>query len=278
MATTYTQMVDKVLAWSNRDVEVLPYATIKDFLNYAADDCYRNLRIPPFENTWEYATVPAANAGENRLLVPGDAISFIQLRKKDSNSLTGYTVYGAKSDIRSFYHEEIIKYDYFYYTREGQNLIVSPDFVEGDEFELYYYRRLQELDARYTYNSRIAATYGYIADSEAQLRQIVMDSEGSDVFIKDPELASQIYQIHDSDMPNKFYLGKLAPHWLRDENQKILLFGSLFHAFDYLDEIDSAQKYKAKFDAEVAMLNNEDKMRMARGGNIQTHFNSGGLI
>ena len=278
MATTYTQMVDKVLSWSNRDIEVLPYATIKDFINFAVDDAYRMLRVPPLEHVAEYSTInthdvlDAQREGVSALVVPPDLIEFIQLRKKTGVPTCPYQIYTAKSDIRSFFDPFVDKYDYYYYTRERNNILIHPHFVDSDQFELYYYRRLPEIDARYDGISLTSARAGhrnfYYADTEATLMQIVRDSETQDVFIKDPELTGRIHKYSDSD----YGLGKLAPNWLRDENEKIILYGALGQAFDYLNEPENAQKYMQRFREEIEELNREDKMRMSRGGNVQQHF------
>ena len=281
MATTYTQMVDKVLSWSNRDIEVLPYATIKDFINFAVDDAYRMLRVPPLEHVAEYDAVTpievkdARSSGVSELVIPGDLIEFIQLRKKTGIPFAPYNIYTAKSDIRSFFDPYVDKYDNFYYTRQQNSLFVYPPFQDSDVFELYYYRRLPEIDARYGgigLNSLRNNVGGfrnfYYGTTKANLMQIVMDSEGSDVFTKDPELEGTIHQYSDSD----FSIGKLAPNWLRDENEKIILYGALGQAFDYLNEVETAQKYMQRFREEIEELNREDKMRMTRGGNIQQHF------
>ena len=74
------------------------------------------------------------------------------------------------------------------------------------------------------------------------------------------------------------FRGLEAPHWLRDENERILLMGALAECFFYLQENDEAQKYAALFASEIAELNNEDVMRNASGGNVQVNFNGRGLI
>ena len=209
----YTELINRVRDWSNRDREVLSDANIGIFIQFAADEAYRQLRIPSVECIVEY-NIDSDAAGSNKLGIPAGATEFIQLRKKDPNSITGYVTYDAKADIRSFYNEELWKYGYYFYTRQQNNLIVCPDMVAGETYELYYYGRAP----------RVADT--------------------------------------DSD----------AVNWLRDQNQKILLFGALAEAFDYLNEPEDAARFRARFQAEIVQLNNEEMMRKSRGGNIQTHF------
>ena len=75
-----------------------------------------------------------------------------------------------------------------------------------------------------------------------------------------------------------FLVGDEVYNWLKEENEKVLLFGSLYQAFDYLDEMESAQKYKQKFMEEIEQLNREEMMRKSSGGNTQMHYNGFGLI
>ena len=73
------------------------------------------------------------------------------------------------------------------------------------------------------------------------------------------------------------YIGALVPNWLRDENEKVLLFGALSQCFDFLaDEL--SQQFNSKFLSEMSQLNQEDKNRTASGGNIQMHYNGRHLI
>ena len=74
------------------------------------------------------------------------------------------------------------------------------------------------------------------------------------------------------------WVGDEVYNWLKEENEKVLLFGALYQAFDYLDEMESAQKYKQKFIEEIEQLNREEMMRKSSGGNTQMHYNGFGLI
>ena len=64
----------------------------------------------------------------------------------------------------------------------------------------------------------------------------------------------------------------MTPNWLRDDNEKLLLFGSLMQAFDYLDEPNLSQRYMQKYNEEIAKLMNEENKRNYMGGNIQMRF------
>ena len=261
---TYTQMVEMVRSWANRDDTVLRSADIKTFINFAADNVYRNLRIAPLEHVSTYTINIADDDTETycSLTIPTDAMEFIQLRKKDGNSLTGYISYSNKSDIRSFYEETTTKYDYYNYTREQNELIVHPNLANGDVYELYYYRRLPEMDARY-----------YIGDTDTLTNWMsyatLLSSLDPADLAADPDLAGTAVTINGQQ-----YVGNLVPHWLRDQNEKLVLYGALAEAFMYLNEPDQAQTYLANFQAEIQRLNNEEFKRKYMGGAIQAHYQS----
>ena len=77
---------------------------------------------------------------------------------------------------------------------------------------------------------------------------------------------------------NGYFVGSATPNWLRDENERILLFGALAEVFSFVQEDDQAAKYQAMFMNEIRELNDEDVRRNASGGNYQMQFNGRGLI
>jgi len=74
------------------------------------------------------------------------------------------------------------------------------------------------------------------------------------------------------------YIGTLVPNWLRDQNERVLLFGALAEIFSFTQEDDQFQKYGQMFLNEIKQLNDEDGKRNASGGNLQINFNGRGLI
>ena len=75
-----------------------------------------------------------------------------------------------------------------------------------------------------------------------------------------------------------YYTGNEIQHWLRDENERIVLFGALAEAFAYLQEDNMHQKYSQMFTDQIELINREETMRRALGGNVQINFNGRGLI
>ena len=281
MAENFDALVALVRSWANRDVEALPDAIIQDSIRYAADKAYRTLRVPPLEHivTYDRDTLVANTANSNNrfssvttLAIPGDLIEFIQIREIDDNGRTT-RLFNEKADVRTFRDLNAEKYsDLAYWTRERGNILLAPGFGNvgtnfgstgvgnADALELYYYRRLPALNARY---DRTLANYRLGLLEMADGMDIPADSD---------------YTQAQFDALDSTVVGQEVPNWLRDENERIVLFGGLAECFAYLQEDDQAQKYGALFYQEIAELNNEDVMRNASGGNVQMNFNGRGLI
>ena len=302
---TYTEMVDMVSDWSNRDTSVLSYATIKTMINFAADNAYRTLRVPALEYLKQYdAIVIDSTITNNRLAIPSDAIEFIQLRKTSSDHVySDYDIYASKLDVKSFYQDWMDTDQRYFYTREQNDLLVFPDQKVGELYELLYYRRLPEANARYSVvagNGHSASNFvNHKADSTFQINGYLWKgstkvnlmngmkiatnaaayaAEGPNIFTRDPSLEDQIFEVTSgnatTDLPVGFYLGKLAANWLRDSNEKILLYGALAEAFTYLNEPAQNQMFLAKAAGEIQALNAEDNTRNWSGGTISAHYDS----
>lgn len=272
----YTKFVDMIHNYTNRDETVLPNSLIKNFADFASDDIYRTLRIPPLEATFTY---DALTAETDKIGIPGDAIEFIQLRKLDSDGDVD-VVYNARSDIRSFYIDNMTKYDGYYYTREVNDLIVYPKLEVGDVMQLHYYKRLPSIYARYSItdtNNSLGLLY-YDATSAAALQAIVEAAEPG-AFDADPDLLSEITQVTgDLVLADGWYLGQLAGNWLRDENLKTLLYGTQAEAYVYLKDAEKAEAFFNLRNQEIQELNREAMLRAVRGGVAQTHYSGGCLL
>ena len=295
MARTYTQLVALVRDWCNRDEEVVSDAIIQDSLKYAADKAYRTLRVPPLENVAIYeksllttATTAATSNQESitELQLPYDLIEFIQIREVDSNGLTT-RVFNEKVDIRTFNDTTAEKYsNNNYWARQQNVLFLSPGFGSGNAqnqantIELYYYRRLPALDAVYSvtvlnYNAGFLTTTG-AGSGVANSKQLYFNSNtGTTAYATQSDA-----QAADAGgtVTATYYIGTPTPNWLRDENQRILLFGALAEVFAYVQDDQQAAKYNQAFLAEIAEVNDEDAKRNASGGNLQVNFNGRGLI
>ena len=291
MARTYSQFVSLVRDWSNKDSEALSDSIIQDALKYAADKAYRVLRISALEATITYsaAGLRAATTTGNglvpsktELVIPSDLIEFIQIREMDSSERTT-RVFNEKSDLRTFNDIYGEKYsDVAYWSRQGNNIVFSPGFEDAstagnpDKIEIHYYRRLPALDARYDVT---VANYnaGYLtsasqSDAGAASLWIVGSGDSAVAY------ATQADVPQGDTATETYFTGNEVSHWLRDNNERVLLMGALAECFAYLQDDTQAQKYANMFMQEVQELNDEDNKRNASGGNVQIHYNGRGLI
>jgi len=290
MALTYTELVALVRDWSNKDSTVLSDARIKDCLRYAADKAYRKLRVLPLENTITYnsasllaATVASSNLvpSKTELTIPSDLIEFIQIREIDANGQPT-RVFNEKTDLRTFNDWTSNKYNYSaFWTRKGNSILLSPGFDSSNganKVELHYYRRLPALDALYTVTpaNYSAGLLDLSSSGVTGAVQLFFNSNTGDTPYATSALA-QAASAGGTVIP-RYYVGKLAFNWLRDENERVILMGSLAEAFAYLQDDSQAQKYLAMFIAEIDELNAEDNKRSASGGNIQMTYSAGGLL
>ena len=285
MARTYDELISLVRNWSNRDTEVLNDSIIQDCVRYAADKAYRHLRIAPLEHTVTYTQglSAASSSSTNRfssvteLAVPADLIEFIQIRGIDSAGRTT-RLFNEKADIRTFNDYYAEKYsDLAIWTRQGNCILIAPAIgnagtnfgstgVRTEEgIELYYYRRLPALNARYDVNLENYNT------RDGNGNSLLVDSSGN------PIAAPTTTATMISEIPSGAQ-GAYVPNWLRDENERVILMGALAEVYAYLQEDDQAAKYAQLFIQEIQELNNEDNMRNASGGNVQMNFNGRGLI
>ena len=310
---SYNDLIALVRQWANRDEEVLTNTIIGDCLTYAADKAYRTLRVPPLERviTFDSATLsanttPANNGAQTitAITIPEDLIEFIQIRAVKENGSTG-RVFNEKADVRTFYDPYAEKYSNIgYWTRKSNQILLAPGFEQGTEnsVELYYYRRLYELDARAQVtaaNANVNETYINEVVGSAPLNNRTGESVPTKQLKKvvytnattSAVLSTVYYEttVADGDIPaapigqirtitTNTYYGSEIYNWLKDENERILLNGALAELFIFLKEPETAKMYLDIFRSEIAELNNEEAQRRASGGNIQFNFNSNGLI
>ena len=248
----YDALVAKVRSWVNRDSNILTDSLVADFLDYSADLCYRKLRIPPLEHTYTYTAVTSSGVGETTLTLPTDLSEIIQIRKIDSEG-NSY-VFDEKLSLLSMQDDDYTHLQESY-ARKGNAIIFYPAAKLGDVYEVHYYKRLTDLNARYLVNqSNIDA--GLAVSS-------TVDADGAVEF---------------PSSSGNYYVGTEVPNWLRDSNERVLLWGAVSHAFDYVGEDERSAKYAAQQLQGIQELNQEEIQRKARGGShIQTYSNTAEL-
>jgi len=230
----YTALVAKVRDWANRDSSVLSDSLVADFIDYSADLCYRELRIPPLEYTYQYAAITVA--GETSLQLPPDVTEIIMFRVKDTAGAS--LVFDNKMDMRSFTDKHTTK-EHGSFTRKGQNLEFYPSAAIGDIYELHYYRRLFDMDATYVVNAN--------------------NVSAGNTTVSNSGVAGAV------QLSGVWYIGNEVYNWLRDDNERMLLWGALHHAFEYLGSDEQAAKYLNKQSMAIEELNREEKKRRVSG-------------
>ncbi len=290
MALTYTELTTLVRTWSNRDEQIVSDAIIQDALQYAADKTYRTLRVPPLENvavftndsdSLDNATTAATNLNPSKteIQVPQDLVEVIAIKETDSAGNT-IRVFNEKLDPRTFFDPLSEKYtNNNYWTRERNVIFVSPGFNlsslgTASNIEVYYYRRLPSLNAKYAVTT-LNYSAGLLTTTGGTTALYFVNGNTTTAYATATE-ATTAADGAGTNTAN--YIGIDVPHWLRDENERILLYGALAQIFAFVQDDEQAAKYSNMFYAEIKELNDEDKQRQASGGNVQVNFNGRGLI
>jgi len=75
-----------------------------------------------------------------------------------------------------------------------------------------------------------------------------------------------------------WFNGNEVANWLKDQNERILIWGALWRMGSFLDDEKMEARYEKMFTQDIFTLNDEEKRRRAKGGNIQVTFNGKGMI
>ena len=294
----FNMLVSKVRDYSNKpEVNTVPDAIIRDCLKYAADECYRVLRIPPLENTTTYTIEASDNEGENSLglpygnafttvYTPDDLTQFIYIRTlAESNQTNPYSTFPSNiskvfheiTDARTFFDAYSEKYSVYNWMWKGDKLFIHPQLGVGANLEIHYYRRLPALDATYD-----VVPYNYLtALPDADQAYLTLTGVNTDTplyFALGIPYATSAEAATHGAVTTKYYVGKEVDNWLRDQNERLLIWGALQYLGAYLFDDKMEARYEKRFQENMFSLNKEEKWRRASGGNVQVNFNSGGLI
>lgn len=258
MAKTLDEFADYVRNWSNRDEKVISDVIIKECLQYAADEATKSLEVPELQRTkYFYVTdtdsIPAHMTGYDlfkahikgditTIEVPSDLSRFISVR-----SLGG-------THIDSLNHLKLIE----------------DSRASGILFN-------EKLDVR-TFNDAYQDKYSYFnwtrKGNSILLSGRVESGDVIEIFYDTRALNLDGTGV--APMDTQYHTDQLQ--FLLDDNERLLLFGALYHVFDYLNENESSLKYLQKFTSAIKELNQEEINRKASGGNLQVHFNGNGLL
>jgi hypothetical protein len=303
MATPlYDAITAKVRDWANKpEINTIPDSVIQDCLKYSADQAYRELRIPPLEETLIYTVTEEDNAGENSVTLPygnaytsfpmpEDLTQFIYLRTiAQENTETPYStfpsnvskVFNEVTDKRTFFDLYSEKYSVYNWMWQNGKIFVHPQLAVGAQVEIHYYKRLPALDALYA-----VTPINYLinlSDADQPYLDLVTEG-GTNLYFSTLLGVTQCFATsteasnYATPVTTKMYVGKEVSNWLRDENERLLIWGALYNLGAYLFDDKMEQRYATKFQDNLFSLNKEEKFRRASGGNVRMNFNGGGLI
>jgi len=303
MATPlYDAIVAKTRDWSNKpETNTIPDSVIEDCLRYSADESYRLLRIPPLETTVRYIVTADDNSGENSLglpygnaytsfYIPEDLTQFIYIRTIAQDNLgTSYSafpsnvskVFNEVTDSRTFFDLYSEKYSVYNWMWQDDKIFIHPQLAVGAIVEIHYYKRLPALNALYN-----VAPINYVislSDANQPYLELVV-SGGTNLYFSTASSVTKCFatyaeaQAYNATVTTKMYIGKEVPNWLRDQNERMLIWGALYNLGAYLFDDKMEQRYQGKFMDNIASVNKEEKFRRASGGNVQVNFNTNGLI
>ena len=253
----------------------------------------------------------------NKILLPVDFVEMVYLRYAGVvNTDTGNgtlvnpgIVFNERTDERTFFDFYAETYSNFYWMRSGDYIYIKPALPVGTQIAMHYYRQLPALDALY---SVVPENFLFTTDTNG-----VAIPASTQPFLGDPTMAetgTTLYSINLQNpntsgglsLPTAYYLtsdlrdaasaifvtpagytktsaqqnyiGKEVPNWLRDQNERLLIWGALRRFGAFLDDEKMEARYEKLTMDDIDSLNREEKYRRAKGGNVQTHFQGKGLI
>lgn len=304
MATPrYDALVAKVRDWSNKpEINTIPDSVIQDCLSYSADECYRLLRIPPLETTVTYTVSADDNVGDNSMglpygnaytsfNIPEDLTQFSYVRTLAQENIgTSYSTYPSNvskvfnevTDSRTFFDLYSEKYSVYNWMWQDNKIFIHPQLAVGAVVEIHYYKRLPSLNAVY---SVIPINYIInLSDANQPYLSLTGVSTDTPLYFSTASSVTKCFSTYaeaaayNPTVTTKYYVGTEVDNWLRDQNERLLIWGALFNLGAYLFDDKMEQRYFAKFSENIQSLNKEEKWRRSLGGNVQTNFNTNGLI
>lgn len=198
---------------------------------------------------------------------------FVVINTNDTPQVTSHnfhtdTVFNERIDVRTFYDYSDSGTLENYFTRRGTKILLAGQIEEGHVYELFYYRRLAALDARPSLPDGLTLAQ---AQADTDTYEVITESQYNNTTV----LEQRTYEeVEGSYVRNKSEIA----NWLKDHNERVVLFGALHSVFDYLQEDQQSEKYKARFLEAIQELNAEEKRRKLSAGQAYTRFDARGLI
>ena len=215
----------------------------------------------------------------------GDEIKIVSYQEttvyatKVSNVERNETLYENRSDYRSFVNEAGNQYSRFIWTRQANNIVVHPEFAKDDSFEIYYYSDGSNLGTEYPVTSS-NFQLGFLENSDSNGTQYTSSDAGVTPLYFLSTASNP--PVPDEDVPSDnsggsyttayYFKGKEQPHYLRDNQERLLIYLALSFINDYLGEANESGKYYQKAGELIQRLNNAEVFNQSSGGNIRINF------
>lgn len=307
MATKYENLKDTLLAWSNRDKEIFGTTVAKQdtllasFLSYSADECYRRLRIPPLETDREYTIESGDIYGDgyfsyNKIAIPVDFVELYSIRIISNINTAENPVISERQDEKTFFDKTTSRFSDHAFMRVGDHLYIKPALPADTVVNLHYYRVLPSLQASYSVipsnivwsNStppapNAAQPFLSVSTTGTTLYSVTVTKGSATNPVAYYSTAAERDTAHDSYTPPTDYTkgkgftvftGNEVGNWLRDQNEKCLLWGALAKMYQFLSDAEQEQRFTQLFDMEIERLNQEESRRRVKGGYMQVSVSS----
>ena len=208
--------------------------------------------------------------------IAGDEIVIVSFNEtsvyssQTSNIEIETIVYDNRADYRTFMSDSANKYSSYLWTRQADQIVINPKFSKGDVFELYYYSDGSDLGTEYEVTS---------SNFQAGLlEESTLEAGGSPLYF----LSSVTDPIPNEDVPSNnqggdytatfYFKGTEKPHYLRDNQERLLLYYALSFVNDYLGEDKQSEKYFSRASNLIMRLNNAEVFKQSSGGNVRINF------
>lgn len=247
---------------TNVEVENAIFSVPHDTVSFIYLRTPGNIVRPEIGATVSGTTITEDNQNNYAVMKSNDVPSVI------SHGVYVDTMYNEKVDVRTFFDFNDSATLQNYFTRKGSQIILAGDIKEGLVFELFYYRRLPALDARPTLPDGLT-----LAAAQADTTNYeVITSNTWDTLTS---LEKATYDLIEGSYVRSAFE---VANWLKDHNERVVLFGALHRVFDYLQEDQQSEKYKARFVESIQELNAEEKKRKLSAGQAYIRFDANNLI
>jgi len=288
MATPkFDALKNKLRSWINKpEASTISDSVLGDCLSYAASDCYRELRIPPFEETVRYVVSADDNSNNyTSFEIPSNLTEFVYVMLIGENEPS--IVVNHVVDNRTFLDPYAEKYSRFNFTWKGKKILIEPKQEVGQEIEIHYYRYLAPLGTLYSVSAVNYVTA--VSDADQFFLTLSDVANGSPLYFAGAGAALRAFdllidaQTYGNTQPittvtTTYFLGQEASNWLADEQELLLLMGAGMYAGIFLVDDGMTSKYNKVFAERIALISKEEKFRRARGGNVRMNINANGLI